>query len=87
MPYSLKSRRLLITAGSRGLGAEVVRRFAAEGCDVAINYHENTAAAEELRGEVEAKYGVRAVILKGVSFFLFCRLSMALCRGKKGWRD
>jgi len=83
MPYSLKSRRLLITAGSRGLGAEVVRRFAAEGCDVAINYHENTAAAEELRGEVEAKYGVRAVILKGVSFFLPLMLLSGL-RGREG---
>jgi len=69
MPYSLKSRRLLITGGSQGLGAEIVRKFAAEGCDVAVNYHSNTEAAEKLKAEVEGDFpGVRVVLLKAVSF-------------------
>jgi len=67
MPYSLKTRRLLITGGSQGLGAEIVRKFAAEGCSIAVNYHSNTEAAEKLKGEVEGKFGVKVILLKAVS--------------------
>ncbi|KAI9822748.1 MAG: hypothetical protein M1832_002981 [Thelocarpon impressellum] len=45
MPYDLRNRNVLVTAGSRGLGALVAENFAREGCNVAINYLANTEAA------------------------------------------
>ena len=37
---------LVITGGSRGIGAQTARLAAAAGWDVAVNYRENRAAAE-----------------------------------------
>ena len=63
MPYSLKGRKALVTAGSRGLGALVGKKLAAEGCDVAINYASNQGAAKKVAEEI-VKCGTRAIILK-----------------------
>jgi len=41
----LNGRKALITGGSRGIGRA--------GCDVAINYQRNKAAADEVQKEVE----------------------------------
>ncbi|KAK5114986.1 hypothetical protein LTR85_010024 [Meristemomyces frigidus] len=65
MPYKLQDRSVLITGGSRGLGAEIARKFAAEGCNVAINYANNEAPAQELAKELEQEYKVKAVVIKG----------------------
>lgn len=53
-----------------------MRKFAGEGCNIAINYHENTAAAEALKEEVVGKYGIEVVLLKGVSSF--CTLGVSV---------
>ena len=37
---------LVITGGSRGIGAQTARLAAAAGWDVAVNYRENRAAGE-----------------------------------------
>ena len=50
----------LITGGSRGIGAAVTRRLAAEGAAVAINYRSDAAAADALVKEVIGTNG-RAV--------------------------
>lgn len=49
----LSGRVALITGGSRGLGAEIVRGLAGQGADVAFTYLQDTVAAEALMGEVQ----------------------------------
>jgi 3-oxoacyl-[acyl-carrier protein] reductase len=46
--------RALITGGSRGIGAAVARRLAAEGAAVSITYHTNAGLAEALVAELGA---------------------------------
>ncbi len=55
---------LLVTGGSRGIGAAVARLAARQGYDVAINYLANKAAAETVAKECRAA-GARAEIMQG----------------------
>ncbi|HEY4441015.1 MAG TPA: SDR family oxidoreductase [Candidatus Elarobacter sp.] len=54
---------LLVTGGSRGIGAAVVRRASAAGYDVAFTYVRDRAAADALIAEVAAD-GRRAIAIK-----------------------
>ncbi|KAI9853285.1 MAG: hypothetical protein M1824_001452 [Vezdaea acicularis] len=67
MPYALKNRKVLVTGGSRGLGAVIARKFAEEGCAVAINYSSNVEAAENTVMSIEKDCGVKCIALKGVN--------------------
>ncbi|KAF2461656.1 short chain dehydrogenase [Lineolata rhizophorae] len=64
MPYSLKGRNVLVTGGSRGLGAVICHKFAAEGCNVIINYVSNAAAAEEVKAGLDKEFDVKVFIMK-----------------------
>jgi hypothetical protein len=59
----LNGKVALITGGSRGIGAAVTRRLAAEGATVAVNYQSDVAAADALVTEI-AGNGGRAVALQ-----------------------
>jgi 3-oxoacyl-[acyl-carrier protein] reductase len=59
----LKGRIALTTAGSRGLGAEIVRALAEQGADVAFTYLQDTAAAEALISETQ-RQGHRCLALQ-----------------------
>ena len=48
----LSGKTALVTGGSRGIGAAIVRRLAAEGANVAINYANSAKAANELAAEI-----------------------------------
>lgn len=65
MPYSLKGRNVLVTGGSRGLGALICEKFAAEGCNLIINYVSAEDRAKEVVKTCE-KAGVKAFAIKGV---------------------
>jgi len=56
----LRGKRALVTGGSRGIGAEICRKLAANGADVLINYCKNKEKAELLVSEIKEKYGVNA---------------------------
>ncbi len=43
-----ETRTALVTGGSRGIGAAIARSLAAAGCNVAITYHSNRSAADEV---------------------------------------
>ncbi|MBR4771094.1 MAG: 3-oxoacyl-ACP reductase FabG [Clostridia bacterium] len=41
-------KKVIVTGGSRGIGAEIVRRFIDEGADVSFLYHDSVEAAKDL---------------------------------------
>jgi NAD(P)-dependent dehydrogenase (short-subunit alcohol dehydrogenase family) len=49
---SLAGKRVLVTGGSRGIGAAIVRRLADQGATVAVNYRSDKAAADALVGDL-----------------------------------
>lgn len=55
---------LLVTGGSRGIGASVARIAAGRGWRVAVNYAENAAAAEALVSEIRDASG-EAIAIRG----------------------
>lgn len=58
------SKTIVITGGSRGIGAATARQAGAKGWSVAINYFGNAEAAEATKAAVEAAGG-RAIVVKG----------------------
>jgi enoyl-[acyl-carrier protein] reductase III len=51
-----------VTGGSSGIGRAVCERFAATGATVFVNYHANTAAAEEAAAAIEAAGGTAHLV-------------------------
>ena len=66
MTKNLHGRRAIVTGGSRGIGAAIVRRLAAEGARVVFTYAASAEAATALVDEIEASGG-HAVALRADS--------------------
>lgn len=77
-PISLKNKVVLITGGSRGLGAVIAKKFAAEGSKIAINYNSNKADAENLLKEIGRDKGI---VLQGVCCVLSWNWARSPCLG------
>lgn len=62
----LTGRRALVTGGSRGIGAAIVRRLAADGAAVAFTYHSSPEQADALVAEASAS-GSQVVAIRADS--------------------
>ena len=60
----LKGKKALITGASRGIGRGIAEVFAEEGADVAVNYIESAAPAEDVVKGIQA-HGRKAIAVKG----------------------
>ena len=82
----MEQKVVLITGGSRGIGAATARRFAAGGCKVGINYRRSQAQAEALAAEIGG-WAVQADVADPVQvgrmvdnvLDKFCQLDILIC--------
>jgi 3-oxoacyl-[acyl-carrier protein] reductase len=66
MPNNLKGKIAIITGGSRGIGAAIAKRLAADGAAVAITYSNSKPRADEILKAIESAGG-RAIALQADS--------------------
>ena len=93
----MEQKTVLITGGSRGIGAAAVRAFAAAGYAVALNYHVSRDAALRLTEELSAQGYTILPVQADVSdpvqvrdmvdnvLDKFCQLDILVCNAGRSW--
>ncbi|WP_333875316.1 3-oxoacyl-ACP reductase family protein [Methylobacter sp.] len=66
MNHQLENKRVLVTGGSRGIGAAIVKRLAQEGAHVALTYVSKPDQANATAKAAQA-FGVKAITIKADS--------------------
>lgn len=64
---SFEGKAVLVTGGSRGIGAAVARRFGSLGADVTVGYRSGRDAAEALCAEIAAAGGTAVAVAGDVA--------------------
>ena len=75
----LNGKTALVTGGSRGIGAAIVRRLGQAGAHVAVNYAGSKGAAEALVAEIEAAGGKAFAVQADVSSLAGIETMFAAC--------
>ena len=58
---TLKNKNVVVTGGSRGIGAGICTAMASCGANVIINYHQHKENAEQLAEKLQQNYNVKAL--------------------------
>lgn len=64
MSLPLSGKIALVTGSSRSIGAAIVKRLAADGASVVVNYLNNAAAAHKLADEINTTGQGKAITIK-----------------------
>ena len=64
---------------SRGLGVCIAEKFAAEGCNLAINYLSSEQAANDLALRLQNEYSIKTVTIQGVCCLARAAQGIANC--------
>ncbi|NPA55301.1 MAG: enoyl-ACP reductase [Epsilonproteobacteria bacterium] len=56
----MKDKTLVISGATRGIGKEIVYRFAKEGVNIAFTYNSNEELAKEIAADLETNYNIKA---------------------------
>lgn len=48
------------------MGALICEKFAAEGCNVAVNYNASKDRAEQVAEKIEKEYKIKTIVIGGV---------------------
>lgn len=59
----LENKVVLVTGSAKGIGAEIIKRFAKEKCKVVINYNTSREEAYKLQEEI-TKFGGESLVIK-----------------------
>lgn len=87
------AKTALVTGGSRGIGAAVARRLAADGCRVAVNYNTSKERAEALAAEIggiavqaDVADPAQAAAMVDTVLENFCQLDILVCNAGVAWQ-